>query len=55
MHKKLGNSSVELLAVIGNMKPELGVSLMLVILFFNHAFSSNHRDNDFHGMLVSFN
>ncbi|KAL3526395.1 hypothetical protein ACH5RR_011051 [Cinchona calisaya] len=52
MHQKSGNSSVDLLAVIVNVNPELGVTLMLVILFYNHIFSSRHRDIDFHGMLL---
>ena len=54
MHQKLGNCSVDLLAVTGNMNPELGVSLMLVILFCIHAFSTKDKDIDFHSMLVSF-
>lgn len=54
MHQKLGNSSVDLLAVIGNMNPELGVSLMLFILFCNHTLIGKDKDIDFHGLLVSF-
>ncbi|XP_071915571.1 protein RST1 isoform X4 [Coffea arabica] len=52
MHQKLGNCSIDLLAVTGNMNPELGVSLMLVILFCIHAFSTKDKDIDFHSMLL---
>ncbi|KAL3511844.1 hypothetical protein ACH5RR_024561 [Cinchona calisaya] len=38
-------------ALIVNMNPELGVTLMLVNLFYNHIFSSRHRDIDFHDMV----
>jgi hypothetical protein len=48
----LESSAVDLLAVTGNLDPKFGVSLLLVVLFYNNIFSGKNEVGDFHGMLL---
>ncbi|KAK9067315.1 hypothetical protein SSX86_014641 [Deinandra increscens subsp. villosa] len=52
VHPTLGDSSVDLLAVTGNMDPKLGVTLFLVILFYHNIFSGKSEEINFHDILL---
>ncbi|KAD2393676.1 hypothetical protein E3N88_40653 [Mikania micrantha] len=52
VHPTLGDSTVDLLAVTGNIDHKLGVPLFLVILFYHNIFSGKSGDIDFHDMLL---
>ncbi|KAL1831410.1 hypothetical protein ACET3Z_001061 [Daucus carota] len=50
LHRAMGASAVDLLAVSGDMNPKLGVPLLLVILFYNNINCA--KDRDFHQILL---
>lgn len=52
LNQKLALVATDLLAVIVNMAPELGVSLFLLILFYSHAYSAKDKENGFRGILL---
>ena len=52
LHRAMGASAVDLLAVSGDMNPKLGVPLLLVILFYNNINCA--KDRDFHQILVRY-
>ncbi|KAK2988748.1 hypothetical protein RJ640_027987 [Escallonia rubra] len=52
MHQKFGSSAVDLLAVTGSMDARLGVSLLLVILFYSNILYGKGEVIDLHDMLL---
>ncbi|KAK3032084.1 hypothetical protein RJ639_036298 [Escallonia herrerae] len=52
MHQKFGSSAIDLLAVTGSMDARLGVSLLLVILFYSNILYGKGEVIDLHDMLL---
>ncbi|KAK3033054.1 hypothetical protein RJ639_035680 [Escallonia herrerae] len=52
MHQKFGSCAVDLLAVTGSMDARLGVSLLLVILFYSNILYGKGEVFDLHDMLL---
>lgn len=54
LHRAMGASAVDLLAVTGDMNPKFGVPLLLAILFYNNIICAKDLSSDFHQMLVRY-